>query len=223
MISATDPVSTLAIFAEMRVEPILFAIVLGTSILDDAIAKYLSKVMSKVYIEEIKSFLEIMAYLAESLVFFSIGMSIFNEELYNSYDFNTIAWSFLLCIIGRAAFVYPLSFLLNLRYDNNTIQPIATSSTTSMPIYTTRLEFNAQHMIVFAGLRGPISYAAALIFPDTLGHRGVVVATTRVIMLFTIFIKGGLTAFALSYFDIKRDYSSNSDDGDEILVDNLRM
>ena len=38
MVSATDPVSTLAVFSHLRVEPNLFAIVFGESIMNDAVA-----------------------------------------------------------------------------------------------------------------------------------------------------------------------------------------
>ena len=37
LISATDPVSTLAVFAELRVDPDLFYIVFGESVLNDAV------------------------------------------------------------------------------------------------------------------------------------------------------------------------------------------
>ena len=39
LISATDPVSTLAVFADMHVEPNLFAIVFGEAVLNDAVVR----------------------------------------------------------------------------------------------------------------------------------------------------------------------------------------
>ncbi len=38
LISATDPVTTLAVFHDLHVEPILYALVFGESVLNDAIA-----------------------------------------------------------------------------------------------------------------------------------------------------------------------------------------
>lgn len=47
LISATDPVSTLAIFVELKVDPTLFYLVFGESVINDAIAITLFKTTSK--------------------------------------------------------------------------------------------------------------------------------------------------------------------------------
>ncbi|CAM9183140.1 unnamed protein product, partial [Ectocarpus fasciculatus] len=47
LISATDPVSTLAVFTELKVDPNLFYLVFGESVLNDAIAITLFKTFSK--------------------------------------------------------------------------------------------------------------------------------------------------------------------------------
>lgn len=50
MISATDPVTTLAIFKDLRVEPNLEALLFGEAVLNDAVAIVLSETFSKVLI-----------------------------------------------------------------------------------------------------------------------------------------------------------------------------
>ena len=45
----------------------------------------------------------------------------------------------------------------------------------------------------FSGLRGAVAYASANIFPDVTGHKNDIVATTTAVILYTIFIHGGLT------------------------------
>lgn len=47
LISATDPVSTLAVFSELKVHPTLFYLVFGESVLNDAVAITLFKTTSK--------------------------------------------------------------------------------------------------------------------------------------------------------------------------------
>ena len=47
IISATDPVSTLAVFSELKVHPTLFYLVFGESVLNDAVAITLFKTTSK--------------------------------------------------------------------------------------------------------------------------------------------------------------------------------
>jgi hypothetical protein len=45
----------------------------------------------------------------------------------------------------------------------------------------------------FSGLRGAVAYASANIFPDTTGNKSFIVATTTAVILYTIFVHGGLT------------------------------
>jgi NhaP-type Na+/H+ or K+/H+ antiporter len=331
IISATDPVSTLAIFAEFNVQSSLYMIVLGSSILDDAIAvillntfngfintsfdalyalltissffvvnlvgstllgmliglvmvymlkidrslrsrkimlvitclatiyisyltayvfqisaiistlyaamvfkKYLGKFLPAEDIVFLKSFIDIISGIAENLVFFSIGMSLYDPKRQSAYDAGFIAVTAVLCVFGRAAFVYPLTYLLNLRcygqLNKSRLQvscresdglellsrtglgldPINNSDHGShdsqhRPDTVEFIDLNTQHMIVFAGLRGPISYGSSLLFSDALKHRDLIVATTRAIMLLTIYIKGGLTANALKFFHITQN------------------
>lgn len=152
--------------------------------------KFLGRFLPDEEIQYIRSILELFGNVAECIVFFSIGMSIVSvADESKNYNPAFIALSFLLCLLGRAAFMYPLSFLLNfLRRDKHTL-----------------LDYNSQHMIMFAGLRGPISYGSSMLFPNVFGNRDMIINTTKVIMLLTIYIKGGLTAEALKFFGIKQE------------------
>lgn len=47
LISATDPVSTLAVFTELRVDPTLFYLVFGESVMNDAVAITLFRTTAK--------------------------------------------------------------------------------------------------------------------------------------------------------------------------------
>lgn len=47
LISATDPVSTLAVFQELHVDPLLFYLVFGESVLNDAVSIVLFRTFSK--------------------------------------------------------------------------------------------------------------------------------------------------------------------------------
>lgn len=53
LISATDPVSTLAVFSELKVHPTLFYLVFGESVLNDAVSITLFKTMSKYIGQEV--------------------------------------------------------------------------------------------------------------------------------------------------------------------------
>lgn len=58
-----------------------------------------------------------------------------------------------------------------------------------------------QVVMWFAGLRGAIAFALALIFP--IAHRPVVVTTTLAVVLVTTFVCGGLTEPLVSYLGMK--------------------
>ena len=55
LISATDPVSTLAVFSELKVDPTLFYLVFGESVLNDAIGITLFKTTAKFKVDPILS------------------------------------------------------------------------------------------------------------------------------------------------------------------------
>ena len=54
MISATDPVTVLAVFKDLKVEPNLDALLFGESVLNDAVAIVLSEVFNKLIYFQIK-------------------------------------------------------------------------------------------------------------------------------------------------------------------------
>jgi sodium/hydrogen exchanger 3 len=81
LISATDPVSTLAVFSELQVHPTLFYLVFGESVLNDAVSITLFKTMST-YIGEtitledgLYAFLDfVISIIGSTLIGFGLGM-----------------------------------------------------------------------------------------------------------------------------------------------------
>ncbi|CAM9417237.1 unnamed protein product, partial [Ectocarpus fasciculatus] len=81
LISATDPVSTLAVFSELQVHPTLFYLVFGESVLNDAVSITLFKTMSKYIGEEITyedglfAFLDfVISCVGSTIIGFGLGM-----------------------------------------------------------------------------------------------------------------------------------------------------
>jgi NhaP-type Na+/H+ or K+/H+ antiporter len=334
LISSTDPVSTLGVFAELKVHPALQAIIYGSSALDDAVAIVMFKAFQKyihdgslgsdtivaiifyliicvlasfiigvlfggfaawcikstnirgekrlliclsvclIYISyfactvlELSGIISCMvaaitfkycldygeiltktdfqvldlsfsalAYFLETFTFFAMGMSIGSKFLEkNDVNLKFVFWSLLFSTISRAANVYPLSYLCNLmngkaalgicssptdNSDDNDIEPShmeVGSLDGGYDIYGKvkrthephNLSLNKQHMIVFAGLRGPIAYGAAQLYPkDSPNFRNIYFATTAVVLV-NIFIQGSLTEVALRV--LKIDHKRNQD------------
>lgn len=69
-------------------------------------------------------------------------------------------------------------------------------------IAPTYIDMRHQHMIVFAGLRGPIAYAASELFPTESKYYRTVYFATLAIVLSNIFISGSLTPCALNILGI---------------------
>ncbi|CAK4066517.1 unnamed protein product [Aphanomyces euteiches] len=278
LISATDTVSVLAIFQELRVDPTLFYLVFGESSLNDAVAivlfgtfsKFIGNVYSSSYLPiAILDFILIfvgstligilfgvlsallfkhfdfkgclyhemgiymmfaylpfliaaifdlsgvvailftgitmkhytannlsddgkemcgrmfnaISYVSETTIFLNLGLAVFALPV--GYHFKFIAWTLFACLAGRAAFVFPLSYLINYRRDaERKVHP------------------NQQVMIWFSGFRGALCFALALEWPND--KRSEVIATTMVVVLATLFIGGGLTVPMLNYLKIKQ-------------------
>ena len=340
LISSTDPVSTLAVFADLKVDPSLSAIVYGASTIDDAvsiilykiflsilakkkmsvnvglgatvyllvsllasmsigsliggIAAYLYKlnkirenknmiicyVIPLIYIsylscnvlelsgiiscmfaaisfrycleiggiismsdkESLLLNLSVLSRFIETFVFFCIGMSLARRLISSSkhIDAKFVCWSILLTILSRAAQIYPLSYVTNvyngaMRFyccysvsetvtpsedgSTNEIEAMeldaastddeSTTSKVAKPLY---ININAQHILMLAGLRGPIAYAAAEMFPKNLGSAENIYFATSFIVLTNLFICGALTQAAIDFFKIERERDKHEND-----------
>uniref|UniRef100_A0AAQ5WVW5 Cation/H+ exchanger transmembrane domain-containing protein n=1 Tax=Amphiprion ocellaris TaxID=80972 RepID=A0AAQ5WVW5_AMPOC len=246
IVSATDPVTVLAIFNELKVDVDLYALLFGESVLNDAVAIVLSSsivayqpagdnshsfeamamlksfgiflgvfsgsfalgvatgvmtafisshllltlldcVVAVLFCgitqahytfnnlspesqDRTKQLFELLNFLAENFIFSYMGLTLFS---FQSHVFNPlfIIGAFVAVFIGRAANIYPLSFLLNLGRKN-------------------KIGSNFQHVMMFAGLRGAMTFALSI--RDTATYaRQMMFSTTLLIVFFTVWICGG--------------------------------
>ncbi|KAI6078234.1 Sodium/hydrogen exchanger 6 [Aix galericulata] len=125
-----------------------------------------------------KQLFELLNFLAENFIFSYMGLALFT---FQNHVFNP---TFVLAIfLGRAANIYPLSFLLNLGRRN-------------------KIGTNLQHMMMFAGLRGAMAFALAI--RDTATYaRQMMFSTTLLIVFFTVWVFGGGTTAMLSCLNIR--------------------
>ncbi|KRY82224.1 Major facilitator superfamily domain-containing protein 5 [Trichinella pseudospiralis] len=143
VISATDPITVLAIFNDLKVDSDLFALVFGESALNDAVA----------------IFFEVLTFLSENFIFTYIGVSLFTSQ---AHLFNI--WF----ILGAFGMLFPHSYnrwdksLLPQKwydFDNKFLKPLLTHSKPSlletMPrwclpiarLFTTDLQYQQMHCI----------------------------------------------------------------------------
>ncbi|CAK9079224.1 unnamed protein product [Durusdinium trenchii] len=106
--------------------------------------------------------IELIASLCETYVFILLGLGVFLMK--RAYSFPLVAWTLLLCLLGRALNVYPLALLTN-----------RLSSGPTMSV-------KEMHMVWFAGLRGVIAFICALSFPKQEDHQDYLLCTTVILV-----------------------------------------
>ncbi|XP_049898678.1 sodium/hydrogen exchanger 6a [Epinephelus moara] len=137
-----------------------------------------------------KQLFELLNFLAENFIFSYMGLTLFT---FQSHIFNPmfIVGAFVAVFLGRAANIYPLSFLLNLGRRN-------------------KIRSNFQHMMMFAGLRGAMTFALSI--RDTATYaRQMMFSTTLLVVFFTVWICGGGTTQMLSCQRIRVGVDSDQD------------
>jgi sodium/hydrogen exchanger 9 len=104
------------------------------------------------------------------------------EFLHKTFTMMMFCFRQIAIIVGRAANIYPLSFLLNLGRKH-------------------KIPWNFQHMLFFSGLRGAIAFALAI--RNTLSQsRQTLLTTTSVIVIVTVMVCGGGTSQLLNWLNI---------------------
>ncbi|XP_054907556.1 sodium/hydrogen exchanger 6-like isoform X2 [Poeciliopsis prolifica] len=145
-----------------------------------------------------KQLFELLNFLAENFIFSYMGLTLFS---FQSHVFNPlfIIGAFLAVFLGRAANIYPLSFLLNLGRRN-------------------KIGMNFQHVMMFAGLRGAMTFALSI--RDTATYaRQMMFSTTLLIVFFTVWICGGGTTPMLSFMSIPVGVDSDQEHSSSAVLD----
>lgn len=137
------------------------------------------------------AFFKMMATLADTAVFFQIGLNVVLIIGEGEFHMSFIAITLVGCLLGRALNVFPISGLLNLGRKD-------------------KIGWQFQVQMWHAGLRGAIAFASALTFPSP--HRTTVVNATSWICLFTIFAMGSTTTPILKRLKIPYNVTSSSAD-----------
>ncbi|KAI4896260.1 hypothetical protein NFI96_024987 [Prochilodus magdalenae] len=134
---------------------------------------------------------ELLNFLAENFIFSYMGLTLFSFQ-HHVFNAVFIIGAFLAMFIGRAANIYPLSFLLNLGRSN-------------------RISSNFQHVMMFAGLRGAMAFALSIRDTSTYA-RQMMFSTTLLIVFFTVWVFGGGTTPVLSYMNIRVGVEEDEED-----------
>ena len=128
-----------------------------------------------------RQFASVLNFICENFIFLYVGVSMFTCRTHE-YDLAFIIGSFIAIILGRAANIYPISFILNL-------------------VRNTKIPWNSQHMLFLSGLRGAIAFGLSVNLTLT-PSRTIIRTTTQIIILVTVIISGGSTMNVLKWLKI---------------------
>jgi CPA1 family monovalent cation:H+ antiporter len=112
---------------------------------------------------------EFIAFIANSLVFLLIGLSVGGVAV-RDLDVLNLALIIALVLFSRAVTVYPLCLLFARSHW--------------------RIPFHAQHVLWWGGLRGALGLALALSLPDSLPLRGEILIATFAVVVFSVVLQG---------------------------------
>jgi monovalent cation:H+ antiporter, CPA1 family len=114
------------------------------------------------------SFWEYAAFLANSIIFILIGAAGAGTPILPVLAAAGVA--ILLCLLGRAATVYPVAAL----FGRSKL----------------RLSGAWQHVLWWGGLRGALALALALALPASVAERGQIIAVAFAVVAFSVFVQG---------------------------------
>ena len=114
-------------------------------------------------------FWEFLAFIANSLVFLLIGVTV-SRLNFSLLGYMPLLVAIVLVLAGRAASVYPISLLF--RRGPRRILPAE------------------QHLLWWAGLRGALALALALSLPTALGMRDAIVMVSFGVVIFSVIVQG---------------------------------
>jgi len=207
----------LSLFILVMYFPFLLAEVLGLS---GIVTIFFSGMSAKQYAtpnlsaateNDADAIFRVTAFLAETIIFLELGLSVFGIPDFEHNHFVFTFWALLASLIGRAMGVYPVSFLFNRMYkqmrkilfdDYHAHDPVAAISREKPYIPDLKITWTNCHMLWLSGLRGAVAYACAKNFPKDNGNRSAFVFTTIFIVLFTVFVMGGTTECALMSLNV---------------------
>eukprot|EP01031_Cornospumella_fuschlensis_P028035 gene28035-33853_t len=161
---------------------------------------------SRSSIEDLRGFVGTWASIVEALLFFYMGSCMFNEKLQSMVDFGFFLWSNFAFLLGRVAQIYPLSYLLNKYRTTSHTKGSNACASSWLSHGGAALPLNWQHMIFVAGLRGPIAFASAVLYPANASiSANTIRSSTGLTVFLSTFLLGSITPTALEGLHIPRE------------------
>ncbi len=118
--------------------------------------------------ESVEAFWEFAAFVANSLIFVLIGITIARQQFSNV--FAAILVAIIAVILGRAIAIYPCSLLFSRS--------------------TRRIDSSHQHILFWGGLRGALALALALSLTAQIARRDEIITVAFAVVAFSVLVQG---------------------------------
>uniref|UniRef100_A0A1I8F0Y2 Sodium/hydrogen exchanger n=1 Tax=Wuchereria bancrofti TaxID=6293 RepID=A0A1I8F0Y2_WUCBA len=149
-----------------------------------------------------KQFFEEVSFLMESFIFCYIGVSVFVSHS-QQWSISFFLCTLLSVFLSRAAHIYPVSAMLNIRRKPKIPQ-------------------RYQHMMLFSGLRGAMAFALAYRNTST-DNRQIMATTTSMVVIVTVLFNGGLTSWFTEYLGIRHGVDAYDDSQLQLNLDDSHL
>ncbi|VVT46689.1 uncharacterized protein SAPINGB_P001338 [Magnusiomyces paraingens] len=223
-LSATDPVTILSIFNAYKVDPKLYTIIFGESLLNDAVCIVMFETAQKFSGEETLHITSLFKGIGLFLMTFTISLmigTIVEVELIFK-PILIIVTTIGICI-SRWASVFPLSKLINMFYRRRRAQNSNSANTGNGSLnqqlqpYQDEIPPQYQMMLFWAGLRGAVGVALAAGLTGE--HANSLKATVLVVVVLTVIVFGGTTARMLEILGIRTGVVEEAESDDEFDIE----
>ncbi|PAV83361.1 hypothetical protein WR25_16109 [Diploscapter pachys] len=125
--------------------------------------------------------LRTISFVAETCTFAYLGLAFFTIKL--NFQTSFILWTIMLCLVGRALSIFPLSYCVN------KCRP--------------QVQINTKNQIImwFSGMRGAVCFALALYMDIPKETKTVILTSTLFLILFTMMAMGGAAMPFISFIN----------------------
>ncbi|KAG1683641.1 Sodium/hydrogen exchanger 2 [Nymphon striatum] len=203
LVSAVDPVAVLAVFEEIHVNEVLYILVFGESLLNDAVTVVLYHMFEK-YTE-----MEAMHHVIEYRDVLS-GLGNFFVVALGGTAIGII-WGLLTSFVTRFThyvrvieplFVLMMAYLSYLTAEIFHMSGILASNSRSRVTHITKVD---EFVMAYGGLRGAVAFALVVsIADDVTPHKNMMITTCISVVYFTVFIQGSTIGPLVKFLGVKR-------------------
>lgn len=143
--------------------------------------------LSKTGQQSVKVMVHMMEFIFEGFIFFFLGTALWDKK--NNWHFGLFFLTLCACLVGRAAAIFPLTWIIN-RVGRKYKIPL-----------------NQCFMMWFSGLRGPVSFALAFRISkkavENDDDREAIITASLLVIWVTTFVLGGSSGFMLECLGLK--------------------